>query len=112
SVRLLGVAGDDEAGRSLRAGLEAAGVMAELQTSPAQATITKLRVVSHNQQLIRLDFEESVLHESADEENDFLARFSQALPAVRAAVLSDYGKGTLTRIPAMVEAARKTGVPV
>lgn len=56
SAVLIGVVGRDEAASSLRAGLQEAGVKAEF-TVADRPTITKLRVISRNQQLIRLDFE-------------------------------------------------------
>ena len=55
-VRVLGVAGADEAAGVLETKLRRLGVGCELVRLPGQATITKLRVLSRNQQLLRLDF--------------------------------------------------------
>ena len=57
-TRLLGVTGDDEAGGSLEALLAAAGIDADFQRLANTPTVTKLRVISRHQQLIRLDFED------------------------------------------------------
>ena len=57
-VRVLGIAGADEAATVLEAKLHRLGIASELIRLPGQATITKLRVLSRNQQLLRLDFED------------------------------------------------------
>lgn len=112
SVRLVGVAGVDEAGRLLAAELAAGGVAADLIACPGRPTITKLRVLSRNQQLIRLDFEESLSMAGVFDRAAYLARFREALAPVGAVVLSDYGKGTLVDVVALIAAAREAGKPV
>lgn len=88
-VRVLGVAGADEAADKLEAKLRRSGVTAELIRLPGQATITKLRVLSRNQQLLRLDFEDGFPgFEPAMLQN----RFEAALPETDVVVLSDYQK--------------------
>jgi len=106
AVTLAGVTGDDEAGRELAAALSAAGVSLALRTVAGVPTITKLRVISRNQQLIRLDFEDDL---SAGGE---IAADSLPLDAVDLVVLSDYAKGTLAHPEAIIAAARDAGVPV
>src|ERR1700751_1728410 len=59
-VPLLGVIGRDETGRKLREELIQRRGQPDFVESAGQPTITKLRVLSRNQQLIRLDFEESL----------------------------------------------------
>jgi hypothetical protein len=56
-ARVIGLIGDDEAGRLLEESLAAQGAPAP-SSAPDAPTITKLRVISRHQQLIRLDFEE------------------------------------------------------
>ena len=58
AARLIGVVGDDEAGEELRSRLSAAGVYCDFLQSDDKPTVTKLRVISQHQQLIRLDFEQ------------------------------------------------------
>ena len=58
ATKLIGVVGDDATGDGLRSRLTAAGVYCDFLVSPDKPTITKLRVVSQHQQLIRIDFEE------------------------------------------------------
>ena len=106
---LVGLVGRDEAGRLLRERLTASGVDCRFIEAPEHPTITKLRIISRHQQLIRLDFEESfAVLESAGVEGTCAA----ALPGAGAVVLSDYGKGTLAQVGALIHAARELRVPV
>lgn len=104
---LLGVIGNDEAGRSLKGHLDR--VNGYFQEESSIPTITKLRVISQNQQLIRIDFEESLsqLSKAILEE-----QYETLLPEINAIILSDYGKGTLSSISFLIDKARKAGVPV
>lgn len=105
---LVGVTGADEAAASLRQRLEAAGVYCAFQQHAGQPTITKLRVMSRHQQLIRLDFEESF-----DTDSDALAEQVVALlDRVRVMVLSDYGKGALVNHQQLIAEARQRGILV
>lgn len=105
---LVGVTGDDEAALSLRQRLNAAGVFCDFQAHADRPTITKLRVMSRHQQLIRLDFEERF-----DTDGDaILASVRGLLDKVKVMVLSDYGKGALVNHQALIAAARAKNVPV
>lgn len=106
---LVGLVGRDEAGALLNSRLAEAGVTCRFIEVPSHPTITKLRIISRHQQLIRLDFEESfAVLDSAGVESSFEA----ALPDAGAVVLSDYGKGTLAQVGSLIRAAREHGVPV
>lgn len=106
---LLSVVGDDEAGTALQKLLEQHQVVTSLHRDASITTTVKLRVVARQQQLIRLDFEYSPSHEVlAAKLDDYRA----ALAAHDVVILSDYGKGGLTHVTAMIEAARQAGKPV
>ncbi|HIQ53390.1 MAG TPA: D-glycero-beta-D-manno-heptose-7-phosphate kinase, partial [Pseudomonas pachastrellae] len=105
---LVGVTGKDEAAHSLQQRLNAAGVYCDFQQHESQPTITKLRVMSRHQQLIRLDFEERF---ETDAEA-LLASASGLLDKVKVMILSDYGKGALLNHQALIALAREQGVPV
>ncbi|MEJ2514946.1 MAG: bifunctional D-glycero-beta-D-manno-heptose-7-phosphate kinase/D-glycero-beta-D-manno-heptose 1-phosphate adenylyltransferase HldE [Gammaproteobacteria bacterium] len=107
--RLLSVTGDDEAAARLRALLAAAGVSADLLAAAGAPTVTKLRVLSRNQQLLRLDFEQALAAGAADTLAD---AFAEAVAGVDAVVLSDYGKGCVASARRMIEVARAAGAPV
>jgi D-beta-D-heptose 7-phosphate kinase/D-beta-D-heptose 1-phosphate adenosyltransferase len=106
---LLGLVGEDEAARSLAQGLGDAGVDCRLLAAPGWPTITKLRVISRHQQLIRLDFEE--VPEALDAA-PLVQGVETLLGETDLVVLSDYGKGTLSRVEAIIERARMAGKPV
>lgn len=108
-VDLVGLVGRDEAATLLRNRLEAGGVGCHLLEAPQHPTITKLRIISRHQQLIRLDFEESfAVLESAGIES----AFESVLPGTGALVLSDYGKGTLSQVGSLIRIAREQGVQI
>ncbi|NKI75118.1 bifunctional D-glycero-beta-D-manno-heptose-7-phosphate kinase/D-glycero-beta-D-manno-heptose 1-phosphate adenylyltransferase HldE [Dickeya sp. CFBP 2040] len=107
--RLVGLTGIDDAARALSAKLNEVNVKCDFVSVPTHPTITKLRVLSRNQQLIRLDFEEGF--DSVDPQ-PMIDRIQQALPKIGALVLSDYAKGALVHVQTMIQTARAAGVPV
>jgi D-beta-D-heptose 7-phosphate kinase / D-beta-D-heptose 1-phosphate adenosyltransferase len=109
---LLGVVGQDEAAGQLGKQLGQAGVTCDFVPSTTHPTITKLRVMSRNQQLIRLDFEEPLARTGAFSQADFLGRYQAALAQARVVILSDYGKGTLNAVPEMIRMARAAARPI
>lgn len=108
-VTVVGPTGDDEAANTLEACLKAANVDCKFTRFADSPTVTKLRVLSRHQQLIRLDFEEGF--ESADF-SQMLAEYKQQLSEADAVVLSDYGKGALRNSVELIALARKAGKPV
>lgn len=111
-AQLLGVVGRDTAAELLAAAVQARAVAADFVVAPQLPTIAKLRVLSRNQQLIRLDFEEALALDGAFDRQALQARFLQRLPDCACVILSDYGKGTLADAPALIAAARAAGKPV
>jgi rfaE bifunctional protein kinase chain/domain len=106
---LLTAIGDDEHGRRLEALLGNSGVESIFKRDPRLTTIVKLRVIGRSQQLLRVDFEEEPDHEVLE---DMRATYEGALATSNVVLFSDYGKGGLTHIPRMIEAARNQGRPV
>src|SRR5690554_2773612 len=98
--------GDDDNARRLSERLEAAGVATYFESSPGIPTITKLRVMSRNQQLIRLDFEDGL---DELDTRGLLARVEQGLAHNELVILSDYGKGTLNRVEELIGLVRGAG---
>ncbi len=111
SVTILGYTGNDDAGRALKTLLEAANVNCEFEQLTNLSTITKLRVLSRHQQLIRLDFEDS-FHGLPLPFDELLANFKMVLPQHDVVILSDYGKGTLASAQQLIAAAKATGKKV
>jgi len=108
-AQLIGLVGRDEAAVTLRRYLETAGVTCNLLEAPLHPTITKLRILSRHQQLIRLDFEESF---AALESAGVDSACAAALPDSKALILSDYGKGTLSEIGDIIRQSREQNVPI
>jgi rfaE bifunctional protein kinase chain/domain len=103
NTTLLGVIGEDEAGNRIGELLRQCGVNSQLEIDPQVPTTVKLRVIARQQQLIRLDFEETPSQTALEQK---LARFEKALSGVDVVVLSDYGKGALSQVAAMIAYAR------
>ena len=108
SARLGGHCGDDEMADALQDRLAGAGVECAFSRVPGLPTITKLRVISRHQQLIRLDFEQPEQHVIAAP----ALQMPGLLDDCQALVLSDYAKGALARPQALIEVARQRGIPV
>ncbi|CAG9000154.1 MAG: Bifunctional protein HldE [Candidatus Celerinatantimonas neptuna] len=106
---LLGMVGEDEAADALNGQLQNVGVDCELVPYANYPTITKLRVMSRHQQLIRLDFEEGFHQVDA---KPLLDRFKEQLDSHQVVVLSDYNKGALAQVQSLIQAARSVGTPV
>ncbi|WGE51796.1 bifunctional D-glycero-beta-D-manno-heptose-7-phosphate kinase/D-glycero-beta-D-manno-heptose 1-phosphate adenylyltransferase HldE [Actinobacillus equuli subsp. haemolyticus] len=107
-VALHGLIGQDDAGRALDKLLNSHNIQNHCVALDSHPTITKLRILSRHQQLLRLDFEEGFHHVASD---SLLAKLEQEIIAYGALILSDYGKGTLESVQQMIQVARKAGVP-
>ena len=109
AATLIGVVGEDDNAKDLESRLSAAGVYCEFLRSPDKPTITKLRVISQHQQLIRLDFEDKFDDQDVAE----LQTLAESLiPSAQALVLSDYAKGALNDVSALIALARKQNIPI
>ncbi|WBA82873.1 bifunctional D-glycero-beta-D-manno-heptose-7-phosphate kinase/D-glycero-beta-D-manno-heptose 1-phosphate adenylyltransferase HldE [Endozoicomonas sp. GU-1] len=106
---VIAATGNDEAADVLQTRLEAAGIYCSFARIPGAPTITKLRVISQHQQLIRLDHEETFDGLSPDVIEEKAAQLLHNLSAI---VLSDYGKGTLQGCQQLIRLARSHNIPV
>ena len=107
---LIGITGKDEAAQLLEDQLIAAAVTPDFCKLQNVSTIIKLRVISRHQQLLRMDFEESLA--ISTQSTDLMARFKQQVTKAKLVILSDYKKGTLSDPQAFIQAARDANVPV
>lgn len=108
-VTMLGLAGEDDSAVTLQSLLARRGVRCHLERIPQIATITKLRVISRHQQLIRLDFEDGF---ASGQSRSLLPAYHTALRRKPVVILSDYGKGTLRAAEEFIALGRKAGVPI
>ena len=105
-VGLLGVIGNDEAGDIVENILTQSGIQSYLSRDQAISTIIKLRVIGRQQQLLRIDFEERPTEHVLQ---DKLTRFNTLIADHDLIILSDYNKGSLVNVAAMISAAREAG---
>ncbi|MBT9476558.1 D-glycero-beta-D-manno-heptose-7-phosphate kinase [Polaromonas sp.] len=103
---LLSVVGDDEASRILEALVAQTGITPYFGRDPQLKTTVKLRVIGRQQQLLRLDFENTPENEVLASQS---ATFEKLVPLHDAVLFSDYGKGGLAHIVLMIAQARAAG---
>src|SRR5690606_21685379 len=97
---LLGIIGDDSAGTSLQQLLAGEHIHSELVSQQHKPTIAKIRVVSRQQQIVRLDQEETFSAEDAQRLAEHFAAVYQQYDVI---VFSDYNKGSLQQIAGMIK---------
>ena len=109
NASVIGLTGQDEAADALARNLLQHNVECHFERLDGFPTITKLRVLSRHQQLIRLDFEDGFPgHDPAG----LIERFRSNLNNSDVVVLSDYSKGTLNVAPELIQMARDAGKAV
>ncbi len=105
---LMGYVGRDDEANILKSILQAQDIDCRFSISDRWPTITKTRVLSRSQQLIRLDREEP----SNDPQLTLARPLAKALQDIDLVILSDYGKGALSDVSDMIAACRDKGVAV
>lgn len=98
-VELIGVVGNDENGKSTKEILNNAGIKSNLITQSQNKTIKKMRILSRNQQLLRLDSEEVIMEK---ESKKVINLVKSSVKKNDIFVFSDYGKGTLFYIKDLI----------
>ncbi|MBI4357529.1 MAG: bifunctional D-glycero-beta-D-manno-heptose-7-phosphate kinase/D-glycero-beta-D-manno-heptose 1-phosphate adenylyltransferase HldE [Gammaproteobacteria bacterium] len=106
---LLGLVGEDRDALTLTELVHQKGITCHLEKIQNKRTITKSRIISHHQQLVRLDVEERF---SKKEAACLLSFYEQALPKAMVVVLSDYAKGLQAIIPTLISIAQAHAIPV
>lgn len=105
-VFALGLVGDDESGRFLKENLNA-----RLLVEKDRKTPLKSRVLSHSQQVLRLDDENDF---DTKLEDEIIQEYKKIAKDYNAIVLSDYAKGVLTSkvTKALIEHANTLNLPI
>ena len=106
---LLSVVGDDEASHLLQDLIAQSGITPYFGRDAQLKTTVKLRVIGRQQQLLRVDFENTPQNEVLSSQTQ---QFMQLLPDHPVVLFSDYGKGGLAHITDMISAARKVNKTV
>ena len=87
--------GVDNHGETFTKKLSARGIDFSLTIKTQQPTTTKIRIISGHQQMMRLDFEDTVEISEGNAEK-FLTNIFSQLAKFDAVIISDYGKGICT----------------
>ena len=106
---LLSVVGDDEASHLLQDLIAKSGIAPYFGRDAQLKTTVKLRVIGRQQQLLRVDFENTPQNEVLSSQTQ---QFMQLLVAHPVVLFSDYGKGGLAHVTDMIAAARKANKAV
>ncbi|HWV15924.1 MAG TPA: bifunctional D-glycero-beta-D-manno-heptose-7-phosphate kinase/D-glycero-beta-D-manno-heptose 1-phosphate adenylyltransferase HldE [Cellvibrio sp.] len=106
---LSGTIGNDEAGSILSSYIHSAGIKTQLQVATHKPTITKLRVLSRHQQLLRMDFEEQFC---AEDSTEIMANAMEIMHHSNVLILSDYAKGTLQDCQKLIALAKQLNITV
>lgn len=109
NVSLVGITGQDEAHHALSTHLSAVDIDCHFAQQDVLPTITKLRVLSRNQQLLRLDFEECL---KAVDKSQLANKTETLLSEHDLLLISDYDKGTLSDVESLIALAKQKQIPV
>lgn len=105
SVELLGVVGNDKESKELELLLDSKSINCQFYHLTNYSTVTKLRILGKNQQLLRLDFEKSL---ESYEDRNLLQCYRHALSHdAKVVVLSDYAKGALFNVTTLIQYAKE-----
>lgn len=111
-VTLSGAVGHDFFGKEIERMAHQRGIQTYF-VKTGQPTITKARILGGKQQIVRLDYEQTLaLPEAALRQYE--ERLGQLLPSASLLVISDYGKGLIGEALCrfLVGQARQRGIPV
>jgi D-beta-D-heptose 7-phosphate kinase/D-beta-D-heptose 1-phosphate adenosyltransferase len=113
-VELIGLVGADADGQRLSESLAERGVdTAGVTVDRTRRTTVKTRVIAHQQQVVRTD-QEDAEDAQGDAQARLIEAIERAVPLTEGVIVSDYGKGVITKatLDAVLAAARSAGVPV
>ncbi|MFN3700919.1 MAG: D-glycero-beta-D-manno-heptose-7-phosphate kinase [Alphaproteobacteria bacterium] len=113
-AHIVSLTGDDAEARMIAEEVKALGIdPSGLIRDPARPTIVKTRYLAGHQQLLRSDFEKKE-PVSAALEAQIIEKINAVLPDMAAVLVSDYGKGLLSRniLRHIIDQARSHSIPV
>lgn len=111
-ARIVGVIGDDAAGRRCASLALESGLVDGLVVSAEHPTTVKTRYVASGQQIMRLDVESKAVPATAH--GRLIDAVRDTLGDASCVIISDYQKGAISAdvVTAIIEAATAAGVPV
>jgi D-beta-D-heptose 7-phosphate kinase/D-beta-D-heptose 1-phosphate adenosyltransferase len=111
---IFSVVGEDDSAAQIRDfALQSKADITGIITDASRPTSVKTRYLARSQQLLRTDIEKTHAL-SSDIEAAFLAAIEKTMPMVKVVILSDYGKGVLTKKlrEEVIRLAKQFGIPV
>lgn len=108
-VHLIGFIGKDKESEILKKKLIQNKIKFNLIELSTHKTITKTRILSNNQHIIRFDIEEKFENIN---KNTMLKYIEKKIKKSNALILSDYEKGTLTEINKIIKIANLFNIPI
>ena len=108
-VTVAGILGNDTNGKTLKNLLAENKIHDLTLTSDKCQTISKLRMISRNQQVVRADFEEPFSPEAIQH---ITSLCQKSLANYDIVLLSDYNKGTLDNCAEIIQTAKKHNIKV
>ncbi len=108
-TKIIGLIGSDDNGAIVNQLLLSNNISSILIPLPEFVTITKLRILSSNQQCIRVDFEKKIVTYKLEL---LIEKISQEISNAKVVILSDYNKGTLLYSEKIIEIARVNNIPI
>jgi rfaE bifunctional protein kinase chain/domain len=103
-VTLIAACGTDDRGTQLKALIEREQI--RFLACDCAVTTQKLRVIGRQQQIVRVDIDPQVGRDALDE---LAVQFEDEVEAADVVVLSDYGKGALAEVEALITLAKSKG---
>ena len=101
---LIGAVGKDHFGSLLKEHLKEEKIKFNLLSEKSFQTICKQRLMSSNQQLARIDYEQ---YFHASKLSNILNTFTKNIAKTDLIIVSDYGKGTVSNARKLIQSARK-----
>ena len=101
---LIGAVGKDHFGSLLKEHLKVEKIKFNLLSEKSFQTICKQRLMSSNQQLARIDYEQ---YFHASKLSNILNTFTKNIAKTDLIIVSDYGKGTVSNARKLIQSARK-----
>ena len=95
NAHLISICGEDDKGKTLRTILEQESVTASIIQSPSRPTTLKTRVIARNQQMLRIDHEETAPLRK-EETASILDSIRKIIDDFTILIISDYGKGVIS----------------
>ncbi len=113
TVYLLGIVGNDSSAQILEKILKKNSIRTLFVRDKNRPTVMKVRMVGHNQQLLRLDYENTI-NVADNIEKEIIKKINSVIGDVDAIIISDYAKGILTKnlIQHIIKSSEKHKTPV